>query len=542
MQFSTLPSLAMGTTENETQSPTAQVLDAVTTETVAPFDKVFFTSELQIAEGTKAEVTEPNSGGVDPDDLAPQLESWIGKESALLENPRSAEVLPRAQATILPELPVLALEAASSDPAAQGQPDLEWFADEIHTENSAANVTKEQGALKFAAPTNQAHFLTSDAENSTRLTPEVPAATLSTQSLADGENQHLEQVPANQKQPPSELIRAAGNFEGQLKVAPNEQPPMLEPKAAQILVTSDKPVAQMPTTIETMEGVPLQRTSSVQVQTDTARAEAQNSAQQVVQVPIAKVETYEGKAEGARHMPENPAVTDLLSRSAKKVQPELSGKEYEAHPQQTSRAVGASGLGMIIETRMPEAGPDQQKAVVALVQPLDAPSQDDIQEEASLRVVEQISTSSIETKTAIGQRTPDLPRGIAAQIAEVLRQNLDRPLELTLSPEELGRLRMSFHSDGSSMQVTLSFERADTLDLMRRHIDQLAQDMQAFGITDVSFTFQQQTSGDETESSTDEGTPQGGGESQISSSSPAQDDAVPIVVRANGAMGVDIRL
>ncbi|MDE9450087.1 flagellar hook-length control protein FliK [Aliiroseovarius sp. Z3] len=87
---------------------------------------------------------------------------------------------------------------------------------------------------------------------------------------------------------------------------------------------------------------------------------------------------------------------------------------------------------------------------------------------------------------------PELPRLIAAQLADVVRSNPDKPVELTLNPEELGRVRMSFQTEAASLNVFVQVERPETLDLMRRHIEQLAQDMHELGYDEVSFSFQQQ--------------------------------------------------
>ncbi len=164
-----------------------------------------------------------------------------------------------------------------------------------------------------------------------------------------------------------------------------------------------------------------------------------------------------------------------------------------------------------------------------------------ILDDFGFRVVEQVSSTSGDLKPQAHMRGAEVPRMILVQIAEVVRQQPDRPVELTLSPEELGRLRMSFQSEGASMHIVLSFERPDTLDLMRRHIDQLAQDMREFGMSDVSFTFQQQTS---------EGG--GGTYSDDRSSNPSHDpqsdpqgmldDPVSRVLNIAGRAGVDIRV
>lgn len=86
----------------------------------------------------------------------------------------------------------------------------------------------------------------------------------------------------------------------------------------------------------------------------------------------------------------------------------------------------------------------------------------------------------------------ELPRLIATQLADAVRSNPDKPIELTLNPEELGRVRMSFQTEAASLNVILQVERPETLDLMRRHIEQLAQEMHELGYDKVSFSFQQQ--------------------------------------------------
>ncbi|WP_424941198.1 flagellar hook-length control protein FliK [Aliiroseovarius sp. S253] len=162
-------------------------------------------------------------------------------------------------------------------------------------------------------------------------------------------------------------------------------------------------------------------------------------------------------------------------------------------------------------------------------------------EDVAFRVVEQVSSSTSDLKSNLPARGADVPRFVSTQIAEIVRQQPDRPVELTLSPEELGRLRISFQTEGSAMHVTLSFERPDTLDLMRRHIDQLAHEMRAFGMSEVNFTFQQQTSDGGRGAFPD-------GESARSSDEPpsdprgAPDDVAPLVLNVAGRAGVDIRV
>ena len=90
----------------------------------------------------------------------------------------------------------------------------------------------------------------------------------------------------------------------------------------------------------------------------------------------------------------------------------------------------------------------------------------------------------------------DLPRLIARQLAEISQRMPDRPVEVALNPEELGRVRMSISTHESGITMALLVERPETLDLMRRHIDQLTQEFHALGFGNVRFLFSQNSKSD----------------------------------------------
>ncbi len=91
---------------------------------------------------------------------------------------------------------------------------------------------------------------------------------------------------------------------------------------------------------------------------------------------------------------------------------------------------------------------------------------------------------------------PEIPRHIAEQMASAAQRLSDRkPIEIALNPEELGRVRMSLSAAEGGMVVTVLAERGETLDLMRRHIAQLAAQFRDIGYDDVSFSFGTQSGG-----------------------------------------------
>lgn len=85
--------------------------------------------------------------------------------------------------------------------------------------------------------------------------------------------------------------------------------------------------------------------------------------------------------------------------------------------------------------------------------------------------------------------TPDIARGLGQQVAEAAARFPDRPIELTLAPEELGRVRLTLATTEAGLTMNVLADRPETLDLLRRNIDQLAQDFRDLGFTNLAFSF-----------------------------------------------------
>ncbi|WP_444430081.1 flagellar hook-length control protein FliK [Rhodobacter capsulatus] len=85
------------------------------------------------------------------------------------------------------------------------------------------------------------------------------------------------------------------------------------------------------------------------------------------------------------------------------------------------------------------------------------------------------------------------PHAIAHQMSQALADAGNRTVELTLSPEELGKVRMTLTSSDGAITVAVQAERPETLDLMRRNIDSLARDFRDMGYSNIGFDFGQQT-------------------------------------------------
>ena len=102
---------------------------------------------------------------------------------------------------------------------------------------------------------------------------------------------------------------------------------------------------------------------------------------------------------------------------------------------------------------------------------------------------------------------PEIPRQVAAQLADIAQRMAGKSVQLSLNPEELGRVKLSLTPAETGMVVTVVAERGETLDLLRRNIDLLAQEFRAIGYDDISFSFGQQSSDSAGHSSDDTGDP-----------------------------------
>lgn len=84
---------------------------------------------------------------------------------------------------------------------------------------------------------------------------------------------------------------------------------------------------------------------------------------------------------------------------------------------------------------------------------------------------------------------PTAPRPTMQQIAEALPRQEGRATEITLDPEELGRVRMVLSAQDGTLTLSVTAERGETLDLMRRHAESLAQQYREMGFSDIDFSF-----------------------------------------------------
>ncbi|TJZ87315.1 flagellar hook-length control protein FliK [Paracoccus hibiscisoli] len=90
--------------------------------------------------------------------------------------------------------------------------------------------------------------------------------------------------------------------------------------------------------------------------------------------------------------------------------------------------------------------------------------------------------------TAAWQAAAQDPRPVLQQVAEALVTTRGDRTEIALSPEELGRIRMVM-SGPDRAHIVIWAERPETLDLVRRNADQLAQQLAEAGVNAGTMEF-----------------------------------------------------
>ncbi len=113
------------------------------------------------------------------------------------------------------------------------------------------------------------------------------------------------------------------------------------------------------------------------------------------------------------------------------------------------------------------------------------------EEVAVLRAIAESGAAPMETTTQISRQQTPAARMVALQLAQMAPQLSEKPVEIALNPEELGRVRMVLSGADGAMTVSVMAERGETIELLRRHIDMLAQEFKEIGYDNLSFAFSQ---------------------------------------------------
>jgi len=141
---------------------------------------------------------------------------------------------------------------------------------------------------------------------------------------------------------------------------------------------------------------------------------------------------------------------------------------------------------------------------------------------------------------APGSAGQDIPRQIAVQIARAAESGVGGArgtVELSLSPEELGRVRLRLHPSEAGLSVTITADRPETLELMRRNIELLAREFLDIGYEHAQFEFAHGGQGTDHENTA----PDGADAPALTAARPDSEQPAPAALLAMGDR-LDIRL
>ncbi|RNF34444.1 flagellar hook-length control protein FliK [Paracoccus methylarcula] len=155
---------------------------------------------------------------------------------------------------------------------------------------------------------------------------------------------------------------------------------------------------------------------------------------------------------------------------------------------------------------------------------------------------DQLSTSA--TTQPTGARSPLVhTASVLRQVSDAVVTMRDEMVEITLSPEELGRVRMVLTGHDRAPHLTIWAERPDVLDQMRRNSDMLLQQFNDEGLTDATLDFRGgRREGAGTEAGQEWPTNSGGSGQRGGLVQTDPDRPAPVLPMRTGSRRIDIRM
>lgn len=181
--------------------------------------------------------------------------------------------------------------------------------------------------------------------------------------------------------------------------------------------------------------------------------------------------------------PPTPTPPTASVRTPDAIPPEASPRETNAPSPQTRIAAPPQPVPEAPQPALPAGTPSSYTDDTDLGEPFD------------LAEIAPFSDKSTSVATTASRYVPQVP----AAARQVLQHMIETPIqvgeriEITLSPEELGRVRLSAAQTDQGVILMVQAERPETLDLMRRHLPELMQDLRDLGFGDVSYSGQNQS-------------------------------------------------
>lgn len=299
---------------------------------------------------------------------------------------------------------------------------------------------------------------------------------------------------ASELEPVTDEVETAG-----IAVAPDDQPPAeTRPVAAEaipkpVLETIAKTSSTTPLVVQADAG------SSGDKQPDFSQAELLQTSESTAQRTVPPVvQAWISGTDQPRRPPENTLepqslpMGPIVADPRPKAMPSLSilvGQDRDVpqfapttgpmpkHPRTPDRSPALVQMQLLASDKA---------SVQAETQPI--PEVEDIQatREAPTFSAARDSGPSVQAMTATART--ETARAIASQMATAINA---RPhsgaIEVALNPDELGRVSIILNGRDDGFHLTISAERPETLDMMRRHLSVLEAEFQNFGLGDLSF-------------------------------------------------------
>lgn len=252
-----------------------------------------------------------------------------------------------------------------------------------------------------------------------------------------------------------------------------------------------------------------------------------------------------GFDDGVRSMPEIVAAATFVSSRRSLVTEDLPHTAARASSESGDRTLELAAIPKVPSATAPtNVAPPMPQIIFRsqFAQTMELASRiEDASDEVSSEPITQIGlaagTRPEQSSVAAGLPHQSSPSQ-RADSASVVRQIVDGfsrinegTVELRLAPEELGRVRMYLVSGEHGLTVHIQADRPETLDLMRRNVDELARNLADAGYEGAGFSFGEERQGAE-------GRAAGQSTMDYAEPDPTPEQSKPPV----GADGLDIRI
>lgn len=188
-----------------------------------------------------------------------------------------------------------------------------------------------------------------------------------------------------------------------------------------------------------------------------------------------------------RENPSSGAAGDAVNRPSVKAaiaaEPPSSAPRSLAHPSDALQSAEhlspklTSAIPQSVEPPSagpPDFGPDKEPSGIAA----------EIRLQVGVEAKGDIATATL----SVPRNAPQLAQNILRQIGSHVADQQGGQIEITLTPEELGRVRLVM-SGGERPAVAVYAENPATLDLLRRHADLLARELRDTGLAGADLSF-----------------------------------------------------